>query len=130
MGNKNLVVYTEVEVEFYCQMKFELYPFDSHVCRFFVGQYDHNYPEIRMLLENFTFHDSDQVTCLDYSIQVNKLQDNLTLLEYMYEGKKMYWSREGFQIKLNRNFKKYIFNYYIPSGLMVTVSWVSTNCGL
>ena len=30
----------------------------------------------------------------------------------------------GFEIRLKRNLQKYIMNFYIPSGLMVTVSWV------
>ena len=30
----------------------------------------------------------------------------------------------GFKINLKRNVNKYIFNYYIPSGLMVITSWV------
>ena len=34
-------------------------------------------------------------------------------------------SRSGFKINLRRKVSTFIFNYYIPSGLFVIVSWMS-----
>ena len=34
------------------------------------------------------------------------------------------WSITGFELKLQRHLMKYILDYYIPCGILVTISWV------
>jgi len=41
----------------------------------------------------------------------------------MWEGEK--WSIAGFKLKLKRTYWRYIWNYYLSSGLFVLISWVS-----
>ena len=34
------------------------------------------------------------------------------------------WSITGFELKLQRHLMKYILDYYVPCGILVTISWV------
>ena len=54
--------------------------------------------------------------------QVTRLPDNKKL---WIEVGPLTWYSTGCEIRLDRNVKKYLINYYIPSGLLVIASWVS-----
>ena len=86
---------------------------------------DYNYPEnvvsYFLVNEDFVFNQSEQVSIMDYSIDVIPgLSDKKQLA-----NRKNQYSVVGFEIKLRRNLEKYLVNYYIPSALLVGMSWVS-----
>ena len=78
-------------------------------------------------MNNFTlnkllFEESQQVSLLDYSISVDHLpQSKRGIGEYG----SLVWEAAGCEIRLERNIRKYVVNYYVPSGLLAVLSWVS-----
>ena len=61
---------------------------------------------------------------LDYFPQVNSLSEEH---QKLIISESLYWSRAGCEIRLERNIKKYLINYYFPAGILVPISWVSSN---
>ena len=102
-------------------MKFETYPLDSHVCDFKIGRPKFDSSKLNFTLQQLIFESSDQVSLLDYVPQVTRLPDEKKLLIKVGQ---LTWYSTGCEIRLDRNVKKYIVNYYIPSGLLVMASWV------
>ena len=70
------------------------------------------------------FDATRQVSLLDYTPSIYQLPDNLEKWNQTGDSSEIFYTT-GFEIRLERNIQKYIMNYYMPSGLMVTVSWVS-----
>ena len=123
--NQTWVTYNvELEVDIYCPMTFESYPIDTHACYFMLGSYSYDEDILNFNLRHLEFDPRDQVSLLDYSLKVNPLP---RFKKYRYRGD-MKYKRTGCEIVLERNIKKYIINYYVPSGLLVVVSWVSKKC--
>ena len=64
------------------------------------------------------------------SLEIN---EGVNLLDYSYDvasAQRLFLrnhSEIGVNIKFQRNSYKYIVNYYIPSGLLVSISWVKNN---
>ena len=115
----------EYEVVIYCPMQFETYPLDSHICDFKLGSFSYDSSIINFTMGSLIFNVSKQVSLLDYSLQVIRLPDDKR--KYGEHGS-IFWVLVGFEIKLERYIKKYVINYYLPSGLLATVSWVSCFC--
>ena len=113
----------EIEITLYCKMKFETYPLDSHVCDFKFGSSKFDSSKLNFTLQQLIFESSEQVGLLDYIPQVTRLPDNKKL---WIEVGPLTWYSTGCEIRLDRNVKKYLINYYIPSGLLVIASWVGT----
>merc|ERR1712038_1644979 len=59
---------------------------------------------------------------LDYKVKLEDLKAADKVLAYGDSGN---YSITGFQMTLTRNVAKYLYIYYLPSGLFVAVSWVS-----
>ena len=74
-----------------------------------------------MWYRDIFFNNSDQVTLLDYLVEVNELPEKNKTLCF---GEGYCFSIGGFEIQLVRKTEKYLYNYFIPSGLIVVVSWV------
>ena len=143
----------ELEVDIYCPMTFESYPIDSHICYFMLGSYSYDENVLNFTLNQLEFDVTNQVSLLDYFIKVRPLSKKYQRLKHGYGalqhkrtgsdgsssicsssiGFDASWSRlllnpsllTGCEIILERHLKKYIINYYIPSGLLVMVSWVN-----
>ena len=126
----NLLVYEiEIETIFFCKMNFEAYPFDENICYFTLGSYSYleqsglNFRLFKQLKHRqpIQFNASKQVAQLDFAIDVKELPEDM---EKSWDGYGIY-QRTGFEIKFQRKFLTYIGNYYIPSGILVVLSWVS-----
>ena len=113
---KMLTFSVNVVLETYCSMKFENYPIDIHKCGVYFKSWSNNASFIKLSSRVLEFE--KEFNLLDYSLDVNKvpIDSEITL--------GMIFSYTGFEIKLKRNINKYIANYYIPSGILVTISWV------
>ena len=110
-----------VKVEIVCyHLHFEDYPFDSHDCHFEMGSFSHPKEELiftELVIKNHSIYLNQKgFQRSDFLIKLEKLPIEKTELNG--------YSIAGFKIKLQRNIDKYMFNYYIPSGLMVITSWV------
>ena len=112
----------EFELIIYCKMAFDTYPLDQHVCDFKLGSSKMDSSKINFTLSTLSFPLDEQISLLDYTPDVQSLPDKKKLWT---EYGNLTWYSTGCEIRLTRNEKKYIINYYIPSGLLVLVSWVS-----
>ena len=120
-------------ITIYCSMVFDHYPLDSHICYFKVCST--NYLEDKVSYKNEPFmadHEIDlsgqhfkQLTVLDYDVELSKLSEKYHFLELGTQTDIKRQSIAGFEIKLQRKYKKYIIYYYIPSGLIAIISCVS-----
>ena len=120
-------------ITIYCSMVFDHYPLDSHICYFKVCST--NYLEDKVSYKNEPFmadHEIDlsgqhfkQLTVLDYEVELSKLSEKYHFLELGTQTDIKRQSIAGFEIKLQRKYKKYIIYYYIPSGLIAIISCVS-----
>ena len=62
---------------------------------------------------------------LDYDIEIKRLSEENRI--YFWEGTGTNYSLDGFEMVFMRHKLQYIIQYYITSGLLVVVSWVSRN---
>ncbi|TRY78141.1 hypothetical protein TCAL_09317, partial [Tigriopus californicus] len=115
-------------IKFTCGLKFDFFPFDIHLCSMKV----HLDSPVEELSLDF-FHGShlkwgwaNTTTILDYGIDFEPLSiEALLETNTMFNGITYQKSISGFVVKLSRKVSVYLFNYFIPSGLFVVVSWVS-----
>ena len=106
-----------LNVEIFCHnMSFESYPFDSHTCYFEMSSY--TYSRERFDFKKIKIRQLN-TSVSDFFIKVEKLPKG------KYFSKRNY-SKTGFKMTLRQKFNKYMYNCYIPSGLMVMISWVCT----
>ena len=111
------------KVAIYCPMIFDSYPMDTHICYFTLGSFKYDASYLNFSLGGLNFDNDKQVSILDYTPQVKPLSE--VQQKSFYNEHSHYWSRTGFDIILKRNFKKYFIDFYVPSGILVTISWVS-----
>ena len=121
MNGSKLFYSLELTVGFYCPMRFENFPLDSHVCHFQVGSYANINTIMKFKTKILEYESSERNAILDYNVEVQPLpEDKQTYVWHIGN-----LSLAGFSIKLKRNVFKYIIQYYLPSSLFVIVSWVS-----
>ena len=126
-------------------MRFDSYPFDSHICYLKILSWSKNEESLKIevrwhILEKhweninpindfpsskLDFSESSQVALLDYEVLVEKLPESVRR-EYFEGGG--YFINGGFKMRLKRKTNKYIWNYFIPSGILVSISWVCKIC--
>ena len=115
--NGTLLLQTNLVLDIFCPMTFETYPIDNHTCDVYFLSFGYNVTDVNLSIG--TIHTREIVSLLDYSFEI----------EAVPPGSQSYFevlrSYTGFNINLERNIYKYIWNYYIPSGLLVSISWVS-----
>ncbi|XP_040576873.1 glutamate-gated chloride channel subunit beta [Lepeophtheirus salmonis] len=109
-------------VTFLCPMRFDKYPLDSHICKFRVGSTNFNIKRMRFAETLLTFDPTLRNTILDYSMSMDLLREEDRILEYGALGN---YSITGIEINFIRHKLKYLYVYYLPSGLFVVVSWAS-----
>ena len=123
--NKSEIFYsTEVTVTFYCKFRFDHYPLDDQKCYFHVTSYAYDDTKMTFQSRLISYIESDKMTILDYSVKgITNLPKNEQIYPWHDVGN---YSVAGFEIKLKRNKSKYLMDFYLPSGIFVVVSWVST----
>ena len=134
MDQKYIIQIVDVKsITIYCPMVFDDYPLDSHVCYLKVCSTSYQDRLISYKTEPFIDdHEIDlsgqhykQLTVLDYEVELKKLPENLSFIKMGRQTDFIKRSIAGFEIKLQRKYKKYIVYYYIPSGLITIISCVS-----
>lgn len=120
--DKELFYNQATHVTFMCPMRFNKFPLDAHTCKFMVGST--NFDMTRMTFDNkkLDYDPSARNTILDYQISISPLKEQDRILAYGDAGN---YSITGFEMKMTRNVAKYLYIYYLPSGLFVVVSWSS-----
>ena len=84
-----------------------------------VGSYSHDMNAMEFKMDHLEIIKDKQLQTLDYNTNIFKLPDSQRIRNYT----KSYYVT-GCQIELHRNLIKYIVTFYIPSALVVMVSWV------
>ena len=125
LNKTNILYEIEMEIEVFCNMSFESYPFDSHSCFFMMTSFKHEFNVLNFSLTEFDFDASTQVGRLDYMVEIESLPESMKLRKFKSNGRRFAYA--GCAVKLKRYVQKYILNYFMPSGLLVLVSWVSTS---
>lgn len=122
--NNHSLVYTNAfEVSLFCKMNFKSYPFDKQRCDVNLTSYSNNKEEVIFQLEKVNFLDRHQMSRMEFNREVKPFDDYDE--EFIRsDGKIMKWSVVGFSIHLMRKPMKILIDYFIPSGLLVIVSWV------
>jgi len=120
--DKELFYNQATHLTFMCPMRFNRFPLDTHVCKFKIGSV--NYDDTRMKFSNdkLEYDPTAGNTILDYQVSIQALKKEDQILSYGESGN---YSIAGFEMTLVRNSAKYLYIYYLPSGLFVVVSWVS-----
>ena len=102
-------------------MRFERYPLDEHICKFRVGSTNMDINYMRFGDTTFNYDSSSRNTILDYKVSVTSMSEEDRIINYSGAN----YSVTGLEMRLVRNSQKYLYIYYLPSGLFVMVSWVS-----
>ena len=73
------------------------------------------------------FNANDQIGVLDYSVDVFHLPNSRKKRTFYEDDPELRHSQSfaGFEVHLKRKPNKYLQNYFVPSGLLVVISWVS-----
>ena len=118
VNNTILYYVSEMEVTVYCKMNFHKYPLDSHTCGLWITSKD---PAdiFKYTLDILDYHTDNQVRLLEYDFKVYGDAVKISDGEGLKERYKV-----GFEISMDRKIQKYIVNHYVPSGLLVMISWV------
>ena len=107
-------------VTFLCPMRFERYPLDEHICKFRVGSTNMDINYMRFGDATVKYDETSKNTILDYKVQLSPMRDEDRIVAYSGTN----YSVTGLEMRLVRNSQKYLYIYYLPSGLFVVVSWV------
>ena len=131
----SLVLRRHIKPTITCKMKFNLYPFDEHICDFIILAFD---PLPEMVFSNIKqkrLYDpaSKDNVLLDYEITLTNLpgEKREIVLGSEYElltphsKRHLSWSSGGFQMHLKRRWLRIILIYFLPSSLCVIASWSS-----
>ena len=110
----------DFHISIYCSMRFESYPFDVQDCLVTFGSYAYDKSELILTAYILDSNGIEQIVLLDFYSFVEPVSESEQL--EVYDGK--YWSVNGFKIRFQRKANRYVVNYFIPAGLMVTISWV------
>ena len=116
----------EVETVLFCKMNFTAYPMDENTCYFTLGSYAHllqSKQRFTLLKQSLQFDASQQVAQLDFIIDVKELPEHKKTSKDIFGT----YQRTGFEVKFQRKFTTYFINYYVPSGILVVLSWVSNS---
>ena len=118
VNNTILYYVREMEVTVYCKMNFKNYPLDSHTCGLWILS-KHPSDIFKYSLDILDYHSDYQVRLLEYHFKVHgdamEISGELPFSTY----------NAGFVMYMDRKIQKYIINQYVPSGLLVMISWVS-----
>ena len=108
------------DLAIYCDsMTFSWYPKDQQFCDFMIGSYSHDMNAMEFKMDSLEIIKAKQLETLDYKTEISKLPEEECIRNYT----KSYYVT-GCKIRLYRNLNKYIVTFYIPSALVVMVSWV------
>ena len=114
---------TSAHITFFCPMNYHKFPLDTQICKFHIGSYSYDDSQMTFTTFKAKFGDKAENTIpLDYAIKIRKLTPIDSIL--IFEGLGNF-SLAGFEMVLDRHASTYIFMYYLPSGLLVVVSWIS-----
>ena len=119
-----LVYYTQFDLYTKCNMKYERFPFDRHLCYINISSADLNANILKFdttPLPTWHYNKSDFNKTRHFDVKILPLEE--------YENETIYentpWSITGFKLDLIRRRSEYVYNYMSTSALCVIASWAS-----
>ena len=119
-----LVYYTQFDLYTKCNMKYDRFPFDRHLCYVNITSADLNANILKFATTpkpNWHYDKSDFNKTRQFDVRILSLEE--------YENETIYentpWSITGFRLDLIRRRSEYVYNYMSTSGLCVIASWAS-----
>ena len=102
----------------YCIMSFNRFPFDSQTCKFLMGS--SNYPIGELVFNSSIVMEKNESGLMSFTYTVSDISEE----DKTQESSGQKWSKCGFVIHLERSSGSYILRYFLPSAVIVIVSWV------
>jgi len=119
-----LVYYSQFDLYTKCNMKYERFPFDKHLCYVNITSADLNANVLKFKTipaPKWHYNKSDFNKTRHFNVNILPLEE--------YENETMYentpWSITGFKLDLERRQAEYVYNYMSTSALCVIASWAS-----
>ena len=119
-----LVYYTQFDLYTKCNMKYERFPFDRHLCYVNISSADLNDNILRFSTTpapGWHYNKSDFTKTRQFNVEILPLEE--------YENQTVYentpWSITGFKLDMTRRRSEYVYNYMSTSALCVVASWAS-----
>ena len=106
-----------IRVEVKCEMEFSEFPFDDQKCQFLLASVrrQRNLVWSKAHLE----WSQNKFDHPDFSVEIERFPENFIITN------KLNTSVSGFNLVMSRKPSIFISTYFIPSGLMVVISWIS-----
>ncbi|XP_047468383.1 glycine receptor subunit alpha-1-like [Penaeus chinensis] len=125
MSNRTFYLSFQVLLVIDCPMKFHSYPFDVQICAVTMTSFEYDAEELEIfwLPQKVTYsrHLSDQLP--DYELKV--LPESLTEYHWCQDCIVEPSSAAKNSIRLSRRYHGHLFTLFLPSVLIVAVSWAS-----
>lgn len=119
-----LVYYSQFDVYTKCNMKYERFPFDKHLCYINITSADLNANVLKFTTipePKWHYNKSDFNKTRHFNVKILPLEEYEN--ETIYENRP--WSITGFKLDLERRQAEYVYNYMSTSALCVIASWTS-----
>ncbi|CAH1395908.1 unnamed protein product [Nezara viridula] len=115
---------TRLMTSMVCLLDLGRFPFDQQICHLNMEGLTNNATGIQLVWDKNT---PLQIDGLERSlIEFNILElKKMTSKDFEYSHTKQKYSNLILEMKLTRHFGHYLFNYYLPSELLVIISWFS-----
>merc|ERR1711953_214184 len=105
-----------------CPMDFQNFPLDSQTCEFRLGSYSYNHEKMPFKTKHAGIYRLKERAHLplQYHVELKPLSE--PVIDYVALGN---FSTAGFELSLSRKISPYITSYYLPSALLVCLSWIT-----
>ena len=111
------------QLNLFCQLNFRTYPFDVQTCFIKLESRGHTEDELVLVWQNDNpFQNSDRFQLSGFSLLDYELYNESVFVDLL-EGEKV--SMVKVALHLKRNWYHFLLDVYLPSGLFVTMSWLS-----
>lgn len=127
--NGTVLISTRIQATLYCWMNFQKFPFDEQKCTTVLESWMYNTSIMQLHWEPtnpVSFHTQLQLTEYDLDGWVCNesisISDAYSMSHGALEGN---YSSLSFTVQLSREVGYYIIDYFVPSMMIVAISWVS-----
>nr|XP_017003553.2 pH-sensitive chloride channel 2 [Drosophila takahashii] len=125
----NVIISTRMQASLYCWMNFQKFPFDQQFCSTILESWMYNTSDLVLEWEQdkpISFDPEMRLTeynMADYYHNTTVVEaDGINLRHGAFTGN---YSSLSFTVNLKREIGFYLLDYYLPSMMIVAISWVS-----
>ena len=115
-----MVVRRKLVVKIFCPMNLENYPFDTNSCPFKMRGDTADESDMKLQIRSDPTRKINGIKAFD--TRIAKLDSDQELYVSSMNGRT--FSVTGFKIEFSRRWKAIVMSIFLPSGLIVTISWI------